>query len=215
LIKQLKAKPISEEQLAAEVAGIYAGLIMVEDKCIEVDDAQSLSSPTETKLHNQQWQALIALHRTLLHEYYDFLLASQHPSASPGLRRMASEYHMPTRIWCRGIHPLLELLRRRLPESEEHMLTYIFLAYNIMTLLYETVPAFQDTWVKYLDNLARYRMAIEDDCLEMEVWTSVSRDWYFRASDKALTTGGPYHHLAIVTTHNNASQRLFNYSKSI
>ncbi|KAI5803769.1 hypothetical protein EDC01DRAFT_469129, partial [Geopyxis carbonaria] len=42
----------------------------------------------------EQWQALIALHRTLLHEHHDFFLASQHPSASPSLERLASEYAM-------------------------------------------------------------------------------------------------------------------------
>ncbi|CAI0648821.1 unnamed protein product, partial [Colletotrichum noveboracense] len=84
-VKQLETRPISEEQLVAEVKGIYAGLVMVESKCIEVVNAQG-SSP---KLNNEQWQALIALHRTLLHEHHDFFLASQHPSASPTLRGLA------------------------------------------------------------------------------------------------------------------------------
>ncbi|KAI1318096.1 hypothetical protein F5Y16DRAFT_392317 [Xylariaceae sp. FL0255] len=74
LIKQLEVRPITQEQLVAEVKGIYAGLVMVESKCIEVDNAQS--SQTDTKLNNEQWQALIALHRTLLHEHHDFFLAS-------------------------------------------------------------------------------------------------------------------------------------------
>lgn len=69
LIKQPETRPISQEQLVAEVKGIYAGLVMVESKCIEVDNAQS--SQNEAKLNNEQWQALIALHRTLLHEHHD------------------------------------------------------------------------------------------------------------------------------------------------
>lgn len=155
LIKQPETRPISQEQLVAEVKGIYAGLMMVESKCIEVDNAQS--SQNDTKLNNEQWQALIALHRTLLHEHHDFFLASQHPSASPALKRLASKYAMPARMWRHGIHSFLELLRHRLPGSLEHMLTFIYLAYSMMALLYETVPAFEDTWIECLGDLGRYR----------------------------------------------------------
>lgn len=157
LIKQPETRPISQEQLVAEVKGIYAGLVMVESKCIEVDNAQSSNNETNPKLNNEQWQALIALHRTLLHEHHDFFLASQHPSASPALRRLASKYAMPARMWRHGIHSFLELLRHRLPASLEHMLTFIYLAYSMMALLYETVPTFEDTWIECLGDLGRYR----------------------------------------------------------
>ncbi|KAI1137393.1 hypothetical protein F5Y05DRAFT_413950 [Hypoxylon sp. FL0543] len=213
LIKQPETRPISQEQLIAEVKGIYAGLVMVESKCIEVDNAQSTQN--ETKLNNEQWQALIALHRTLLHEHHDFFLASQHPSASQALRRLASKYAMPARMWRHGIHSFLELLRHRLPHSLEHMLTFIYLAYSMMALLYETVPAFEDTWIECLGDLGRYRMAIEDDDIrDREVWTSVSRHWYSKASDKAPTTGRLYHHLAILARP-NPLQQLYYYTKSL
>lgn len=213
LIKQPETRPISQEQLVAEVKGIYAGLVMVESKCIEVDNAQS--SQGDAKLNNEQWQALIALHRTLLHEHHDFFLASQHPSASPALRRLASKYAMPARMWRHGIHSFLELLRHRLTGSLEHMLTFIYMAYSMMALLYETVPAFEDTWIECLGDLGRYRMAIEDDDIrDREVWTAVSRHWYSKASDKAPTTGRLYHHLAILARP-NALQQLFYYAKSL
>jgi Est1 DNA/RNA binding domain len=58
-------------------------------------------------------------------------------------------------------------------------------------------------------------MAIEDDDVrDREVWTSVSRHWYSRASDKAPTTGRLYHHLAILARP-NALQQLFYYAKSL
>lgn len=217
LIKQPETRPISQEQLVAEVKGIYAGLVMVENKCIEVDQAQNTQGDPSAgqKLNNEQWQALIALHRTLLHEHHDFFLASQHPSASPALRRLASKYAMPARMWRHGIHSFLELLRHRLPASLEHMLTFIYLAYSMMALLYETVPAFEDTWIECLGDLGRYRMAIEDDNIrDREVWTTVSRGWYSKASDKAPTTGRLYHHLAILARP-NALQQLFYYNKSL
>ncbi|KAK5663154.1 hypothetical protein OQA88_6571 [Cercophora sp. LCS_1] len=215
LIKQPETRPISQEQLVAEVKGIYAGLVMVETKCIEVDNAQNTQKDANSKLNNEQWQALIALHRTLLHEHHDFFLASQHPSASPALRRLASKYAMPARMWRHGIHSFLELLRHRLPNSLEHMLTFIYLAYSMMALLYETVPAFEDTWIECLGDLGRYRMAIEDDNIrDREVWTGVSRGWYSKASDKAPTTGRLYHHLAILARP-NAMQQLFYYTKAL
>ncbi|KAI0556221.1 hypothetical protein F4679DRAFT_578341 [Xylaria curta] len=212
-IKQPETRPISQEQLVAEVKGIYAGLIMVESKCIEFDNAQS--SQNDTKLNNEQWQALIALHRTLLHEHHDFFLASQHPSASQALKRLASKYAMPARMWRHGIHSFLELLRHRLPGSLEHMLTFIYLTYSMMSLLYETVPEFEDTWIECLGDLGRYRMAIEDeDIRDREVWTSVSRHWYSRASSKAPTTGRLYHYLAILA-HPDTLQQLCYYTKSL
>ncbi|KAK1754181.1 EST/SMG-like protein 1 [Echria macrotheca] len=216
IFKQPETRPISQEQLVAEVKGIYAGLVMVENKCIEVNSAQNTQgNGANTKLNNEQWQALIALHRTLLHEHHDFFLASQHPSASPALRRLASKYAMPARMWRHGIHSFLELLRHRLPASLEHMLTFIYLAYAMMALLYETVPAFEDTWIECLGDLGRYRMAIEDDNIrDREVWTAVSRNWYSKALDKAPTTGRLYHHQGILARP-NILQQLFYYGKSL
>ncbi|KAK0711864.1 hypothetical protein B0H67DRAFT_493658, partial [Lasiosphaeris hirsuta] len=217
LIKPPETRPISQEQLVAEVKGIYAGLVMVENKCIEVDNAQNTQdrSADLNKLNNEQWQALVALHRALLHEHHDFFLASQHPSASPALRRLASKYAMPARMWRHGIHSFLELLRHRLLASLEHMLTFIYLAYSMMALLYETVPAFEDTWIECLGDLGRYRMAIEDDDIQdREVWTAISQQWYSKASDKAPTTGRLYHHLAILARPDTV-QQLFYYTKSL
>jgi hypothetical protein len=137
MVPQPETRPISPEQLVIEVKGIYAGLMMVETKCSEVDKKQAaaaLEPDKHPKLNNEQWQALIALHRTLLHEHHDFFLASQHPSASPSLRKLALRYAMPARMWKHGIHSFLELLRHRLPHSLEHMLTFIYLAYSMMAL---------------------------------------------------------------------------------
>jgi hypothetical protein len=182
LLLQPDSRPISQEQLASEVKSIYAGLTMVETKCIHVDRAQAAAaqdnSDPNNKLASDHWQALIALHRTLLHEHHDFFLASQHPSASPALRRLAAKYSMPARMWKHGIHSFLELLRRRLPDSIDYMLAFIYLAYQMMALLYETVPAFEDTWIECLGDLGRYRMAIEDeDIRDRETWAGVARSW--------------------------------------
>jgi len=213
-----ETRPISQEQLIAEVKGIYASLVMVEAKCIEVGNNQSTLANHDkyfqSKLNNEQWQALMALHRTLLNEQHDFFLASQHPSTSPALCQLASKYAMPARMWRHGIHSLLELLRKRLPTSLDHMRSFIYLAYSMMPLLYETVPSFEDTWIECFGDLDCYRMAIEDDnTKDREAWTGVARHWYSKFSDKNPTTGRLYHHLAILARP-NALQQLFYYAKS-
>lgn len=218
LLLQPETRPISQEKLVHEVKGIYAGLVMVEAKCVEVVGKQVAAAQQagrQPKLNDEQWQALIGLHRTLLHEHHDFFLASQHPSASEDLKRLAAKHSMPSRMWRHGIHPFLELLRYRLPSSLDHMLAFIYLAYAMMALLYETVPTFEDTWIECLGDLARYRMAIEDDDLrDREVWTGVARFWYRKAADKNPTVGRLYHHLAILARP-NALQQLYFYSRSL
>lgn len=71
LLRQVETRPISHDQLVKEVEEIYAGLRLVEAKCIELDK-EYLSE--RGLLRNDQWQSLIALHKQLLHEHHDFLL---------------------------------------------------------------------------------------------------------------------------------------------
>jgi hypothetical protein len=193
---QPEFSPISQEQLAAEVKGIYAGLVMVEAKCINID-SQKASHPEE-RLSTEQWQALVALHRTLLYEHHDFLMATQHPSANPALLGLATKYSMPARMWKHGIHAFLEVLRHRRPESQEYMLAFIYLAYQMMSLLLETVPNFTDTWIECLGDLARYRMAIEEDREIHTIWGGVAGRWYAMAADRHPVVGRLYHHSGIL-----------------
>ncbi|KAL9004272.1 MAG: hypothetical protein Q9188_002907 [Gyalolechia gomerana] len=220
IIRQPETRPISHDQLVVEVKGIYAGLVIVEQKCKEVDEKQSAAAlegdPTrKASLSNEQWQALIALHKTLLHEHHDFFLASQHPSASPTLSKLAGKYSMPARMWRHGIHSFLEVLRHRLPGSSDHMLAFIYIAYSMMALLYETVPAFEETWIECLGDLARYRMAIEEhDVQDREIWGGVARFWYSKAADKRPEIGRLCHHLAILARPSSLQQLAF-YARSL
>lgn len=219
LLPQPDIRNISSEELQAEVKGIYAGLVLVEAKCIEIDARNAVlvegNQNESLVIRDDQWQAMLTLHRTLLQEHHDFFLASQHPAASSGLRRLAAKYAMPARMWRHGIHAFLELLRHSLPSSLDHMVNFIYFAYPMMTLLYESVPAFEDTWIECLGDLARYRMAIEDsDLRDREIWSGVARDWYSIASDSLPTTGRLYHHLAILARPDSLRQLYF-YSKSL
>lgn len=62
-------------------------------------------------------------------------------------------------------------------DLEDFMRAFIRVAYDIMTVLYEFVPAFKDTWVECLGDLARYQMAIEQDTRDREIWGTTAREW--------------------------------------
>jgi hypothetical protein len=207
-------EPIWQEKLTTEINAIYAGLVMVEKRCIEVVSDQASKSDGGRGLNAKQWQALIALHKRLLNKHHDFFLASQHPSSSPSVKRLPAQYVMPARMWRNGIHLFLELLRHSLPQSLEHMLAFIYIAYSTITLLYETAPAYRDKWMECLGDLARYRMAIEDNMRDSEIWAKVSRDWYTMASNSFPAFGWLYHHLAILAK-SHPLQQLSYYSKAV
>ncbi len=219
ILSQPETRLISHGQLFVEVKGIYAGLLMVEKKCIEVDGEQSQAAlekdPSHpSKLSNGQWQALITLHKTLLHEHLDFFLASQHPSANPALSKLPEYYSMPARMWRHGIHSFLEVLRYRLPESLDYMLAFVYNTYSMVALLYETVSSSESTWVECLGDLSRYRMAIEDDLQDQEIWRRVARSWYSKGADKDPDQGRLYHHLAVLARHSSL-QQLSLYTKAL
>ncbi|KAK3045454.1 hypothetical protein LTR09_012950 [Extremus antarcticus] len=93
------------------------------------------------------------------------------------------------------------------------MVAFIYLAYQMMALLYETVPAFTDTWIECLGDLARYRMAIEDDKEVHTLWGGVASRWYSTASDRHPAIGRLYHHLGILEK--PSVLKLFLYGKSL
>lgn len=63
---------------------------------------------------------------------------------------------MPTRMWRYKIHSFLELLHHRLPFSLEHIISFVYLTYQKIGLLRESVPAFHETWIECLGDPARY-----------------------------------------------------------
>lgn len=68
MLPQMERKPISHEQLVVEVKGIYAAIVIVEAKCIEIHEREVAAAKEKdplkrTPLESHQWQALIALHK--------------------------------------------------------------------------------------------------------------------------------------------------------
>ncbi|KAJ5447692.1 hypothetical protein N7445_002513 [Penicillium cf. griseofulvum] len=92
IVKQLETNRITKEQLINEVRVISAKLVILEKRCIE---SHRQSAQSNAELSPPQLQELVSLHTTLLYEYLDFFLTSQHPSAGPILRDLAQKYAMP------------------------------------------------------------------------------------------------------------------------
>ncbi|KAK1974982.1 hypothetical protein LZ30DRAFT_606793 [Colletotrichum cereale] len=88
----------------------------MESTCIEIC-LEFLSSKENTKL--LQLRNVVAMHNTLVGLYFDFLFASQHPLGTEDLRQSENEYGIPTRLWDRGIHGLLLILKERLPVTSD------------------------------------------------------------------------------------------------
>jgi hypothetical protein len=69
---QPETRVISQEELVAEVKGIYAGLVMVEAKRITIESMPK----TPQHLSNDGWKALIAVHRVLLCKHLEQFVAA-------------------------------------------------------------------------------------------------------------------------------------------
>ena len=86
-----------QEYLLQEVKIIYADLVLLEAKCVEVDtSAASSTGPPAPPL---DWRSLMDLHCKLLYKHYEFFLTSQHLSAKESLQRRALHHHLPARMW--------------------------------------------------------------------------------------------------------------------
>ena len=212
LLRQLDTTPITPSELVSDVKVIYEGITMIEKKAFEIHQAQLKAGK---KLSNDQWQALFALHRTLLYEYHDYFYASQHPAAPPTLQQLTEKYIIRERMWTNGIYSLLELLRKQLPSSLEHMLAFVHLAYSLITELLESVPEFQGTWLEWLGHISRYRLESEKTDLHLrQIWTDIGRDWYMKAAHFSPNAGKFQHHFAVLARPNIVRQ-FFYYSKAL
>jgi hypothetical protein len=191
--------------------GIYAGLAETEKECIKLVEQQSRSTEN---LSDKEWRTLTAWHRTLLCQHHDFFRVSHHPSSSSPLRRLATKYNLPGRMWKHGMYNFLELLRSKLPSSRDHILAFLRLVDAITASLMETIPDFEEFWTECLGDLARYWMSVSDTELDRNVWSGVANFWYENAAGKSPDSGRIQHHLAI-TMKPNSVQELFYFSKAL
>ncbi|KAJ9132134.1 hypothetical protein NKR19_g9402 [Coniochaeta hoffmannii] len=227
LIKSLKQRLVTPEQLTAEVKGIYAALGMVEKKCIEMQSlyqgtAGQISRAVGTdypgattgqeslvkrmplpesipSLNNDQLKALAKLHITLLNEHHDFHAASHNPSGSTALQNLSVKYGMPERMWRHGIQDFVQLLRHQPPVSVEIFRGFTIVAYTTLYSLDLTAASLQSTWAECRADLGRWKYAADStDYEDRQHWKSVCEEEYIRALHDNPTVGRLYHHLAVL-----------------
>jgi hypothetical protein len=168
ILFQPDSRPISQEQLTFRNRSVKTGVLYIHTNSMYPAPTISNDNIAQNAL---AWRR--APYRTLLHEHHDFFLASQHPSASPKLRRLVEKYTMARHMWQHGIHSFLKPLKHRLPDytmpacmwkhvihsvpgitshrisgiNPDDMHAFIYLSCTIMALKYETFLAFADTWI--------------------------------------------------------------------
>ncbi|KAF5535181.1 hypothetical protein FNAPI_12150 [Fusarium napiforme] len=146
MMQHPETRPISQEQLVAEVKSIYAGLVMVESKCIEVDKARS----TQGRLTLGEWQQLTAFHRYLCNEDDDpFKTYSDKTSSELGA--LLSEVSLRSRSFCRlnsRLQPLLQAAERT--PSCVQFVEFMTLIGTLSDILrsYSSLLDFEDTILK-------------------------------------------------------------------
>ena len=77
---------------------------------------------------------------------------------------------MPARMWRHGIHSFLELLRNRLPGSDEHMLAFLNIAFTMMDTLRKDVPMFDQEWQDCVEALHKYQGILGETALEIPAY---------------------------------------------
>ena len=213
LVRQMATAQISEELRAK---GIYAGLLVVEDRCIELDDEylRTVQNSAEPRnIQGYQWQVTIAIHRQFISDCHDFLLVPEPHSVTDALDTTTVKESMPKRMWFNGIGNLLNVMRNDLPQSLEYMLAFIHESYNILTHILETVSLFEDTWIECLGDLARYRWAIENTEDNVK-WNRIAHSWYQKKASRNPHIGRLYHHLGLLArTH--SLERLALFTKAL
>lgn len=93
------------------------------------------------------------------------------------------------------------------------MLAFIHLAYQMISVFLETVPRLTNIWIECLGDLARYRIAVEEDGGMRNVWTAVAGSWYVKASGRCPAVGRLYHHAGILERSSLA--KLYFYGRAL
>jgi hypothetical protein len=105
-------------------------------------------------------------------------------------------------------------LKDSLPDSLEHMLTFLHLAFQMAATQLEAILAFEKAWIERLGDLVRFRIEIETEPEHRETLTEAARGWYNKAAHKSPRIGRIQHRLAGLAE-GNPLQQVFYYTRAI
>ncbi|KAL7921952.1 hypothetical protein ACQKWADRAFT_293996 [Trichoderma austrokoningii] len=128
---------VSQEQLIAEVKGLYADLDVVQVQCyqIEMFKHHPMPSAYEDFLIQEQWEAMVTCLREILRGHHQSFLRSPLPPANSALVRVLSKHVMPLRLWVHGTYNPFNGAQDEMPPDLKHMLSLISLAYSMAGLM--------------------------------------------------------------------------------
>ncbi|KAG4283414.1 hypothetical protein FPRO06_07793 [Fusarium proliferatum] len=113
-VQRVRPHPFDNHpSLVSEVKTVYVRLVKVEEVCAQIEQRQPRNSERNLDLNLEQWEALQAIHSTLLHEHNE--LRIDFSSLSPQLRhfrKIAYDYSLQSRSLRRFSDCLLPLLKR-------------------------------------------------------------------------------------------------------
>ncbi|KAM9873770.1 hypothetical protein VDGL01_12164 [Verticillium dahliae] len=147
-----------QDDLIEEARRIHTRLVGFESECNEIYKCvKDTCSPTD-----EEWQDFTRSSITLLREYYDLMLVSQHPSAPEALKNLKDWPNMHTKMRDHGIH-FLKLVDKHKPASCEHMRSFVYETHGLISCMQEICPEFKDDCSKYHDALSCFFLAVEND----------------------------------------------------
>lgn len=187
----------------------YKKVLVLEEKCIWLDKKRPQST---VYLPRRRWEALLAIHKHLLHEHEKFFSLCQTPSASATIRDLPHKYTMFDRMGRYGIFSLVKLLYQSLPGSSVHLLHFADYASKVLKRFLVLDPALGVMLFESLGDVARCCMAVER--LYRKQWADISRYWYHKAADRNPSTGRIQHSLAVLS-HYDPLQKLFHLMKAL
>ena len=97
------------------------------------------------------------------------------------------------------------------PRHPITLLAFLDIAYSMMKRLYETVSMFENTWIEFLTDLARYRWCVDNHDI---VFRIAARFWYNKAAYNCPNVDRLHHHLAVLA-HPGSWQQLALFAKSL
>lgn len=154
---------MSQEELSINVHNITEEISKLEATCEDrykelYATRLTTNSAERLDFSASEWKNFREMHQQLLGEYLDFFRSSHHPSATEDLRSIAQQRNIPKRLLELCIHSFLDIARRQLPESLEHMLFYINYAFKSLHTLLEGVSMYRDFWLEGTRQLAWYML---------------------------------------------------------
>jgi hypothetical protein len=197
--------PHQDELLVPEIAATYAGLVMCEAKCGEVD-AQYSTLEEATQIKHYWWQALAASHRSNLDELRHSLWAWTVLFPTP---EHATENHVPARILSHGIQPLLKVLGRARLSSTEHLSSFISMAYSLMAPLH-SINFDKGIWLMSLGGLAKFWIK-NNTGINKKAWAQMAMHWYSLASEMSPKSGHLYYQLALLASPDSLEKMFYCY----